>query len=274
VASNRLLEMIEKGVTVEQVAKVNRNFTEAGIMVHAYLMYGFPTQTDQETIDSLEMVRQLFKTGVLQSAYWHQFAMTAHSPVGLHPEKYKVKRAKETLISFADNDVEHIDPTGADHEAYSHGLKKSLFNYMQGIGLDEPLHKWFDHKTPKTSVAPDYILNILNEDELPSSATNTKIIFLGTLLKSERITKSKKGNQWTVMQLDFLSKKQKLSIQVDEQKGVWLLEILPKLYPNNQSLMTLGDLKSDYEKAGLDDFELFLDNKPVSQLYKVGLLRV
>jgi hypothetical protein len=274
VASNRLLELIEKGVTVEQVAKVNRNFTQAGIMVHAYLMYGFPTQTDQETIDSLEMVRQLFKTGVLQSAYWHQFAMTAHSPVGFDPEKFKVKRTKEAVISFADNDVEHSDPTGADHEAYSYGLKKSLFNYMQGIGLDDPLHKWFDHKTPKTMVLPDYILNILNEDELPSSSSNTKIIFLGTLLKTERIVKSKKGNQWTVMQLSFVSKKQTLAIQVDEQKGEWLLETLPKLSPYQDSLMTLGTLKSDYEKAGLENFELFWDNKPVSQLFKVGLLRV
>jgi radical SAM superfamily enzyme YgiQ (UPF0313 family) len=82
VASDRLLELIQKGVTVAQVARVTRNFTEAGIMVHAYLMYGFPTQTAQETIDSLEMVRQLFEMGVLQSGFWHQFAMTAHSPVG------------------------------------------------------------------------------------------------------------------------------------------------------------------------------------------------
>ena len=56
----QVLELIDKGITVAQVAKVNQHFTDAGIMVHAYLMYGFPTQTDQETIDSLEMVRQLF----------------------------------------------------------------------------------------------------------------------------------------------------------------------------------------------------------------------
>jgi hypothetical protein len=49
-------------------------------MVHAYLMYGYPTQTIQETVDSLEMVRQLFKQS-LQSGFWHQFAMTAHSPL-------------------------------------------------------------------------------------------------------------------------------------------------------------------------------------------------
>ncbi len=82
VASDRLLRLIEKGVTVAQVAKVADNFTQAGIMVHAYLMYGFPTQTEQETIDSLEVVRQLLEIGAVQSGFWHQFAMTVHSPVG------------------------------------------------------------------------------------------------------------------------------------------------------------------------------------------------
>ena len=41
VASDRLLKLMQKGVTVEQVARVTRAFTDAGIMVHAYLMYGF-----------------------------------------------------------------------------------------------------------------------------------------------------------------------------------------------------------------------------------------
>jgi radical SAM superfamily enzyme YgiQ (UPF0313 family) len=100
VASDRLLELIQKGVTVEQVARVCHNFTEAGIMVHAYLMYGFPTQTAQETIDSLEMVRQMFEAGVLQSAFWHQFAMTAHSPVGMYPEKFKVEKACSTMAAL------------------------------------------------------------------------------------------------------------------------------------------------------------------------------
>ena len=56
VASDRLLKLIEKGVTVEQVAQVTNHLTQAGIMVHSYLMYGYPSQTVQETVDSLEMV--------------------------------------------------------------------------------------------------------------------------------------------------------------------------------------------------------------------------
>src|SRR6188474_1321025 len=157
VASDRLLGLIQKGITVAQVARVNKHFTEAGIMVHAYLMYGFPTQTAQETIDSLEMVRQLFEAGVLQSAFWHLFTMTAHSPVGLEPQKYKVKKRTQAVGNFANNDIEHVDPTGAKHEQFGFGLNKALINFMHGACLDYPLHRWFDFKTPKTSIAPDFI---------------------------------------------------------------------------------------------------------------------
>jgi hypothetical protein len=135
VASDRLLDLIQKGVTVAQVAQVTRNFTDSGIMVHAYLMYGYPTQTVQETIDSLEMVRQLFELGIIQSGFWHQFAMTAHSPVGMNPEEFAVI-PKPNVISFANNDVQFIDKTGIDHDKFSFGLKKSLFNFMHCIGLD------------------------------------------------------------------------------------------------------------------------------------------
>ncbi len=274
VASDRLLDLIQKGVTVAQVARVNKHFTEAGIMVHAYLMYGFPTQTAQETIDSLEMVRQLFKTGVLQSAFWHQFAMTSHSPVGMNPEHFNVKKAKEVVISFADNDVEHIDETGTDHDSFSFGLKKSLFNYMQGIGLDEPLNKWFDMKVPKTSVAPDYILNIVQEEELPLNKSNTKVIFIGSLMSTEVITKSKKGNSWEVLQMNFLTNRETITVQTDKEKGEWLAQLLPQLAVHTFPAKTLQQIKESYEANGWDDFELFFDNKPVGHLWKAGLLRL
>lgn len=123
VASDRLLKLIDKGVSVEQVANVTRNFTEAGIMVHAYLMYGYPTQTIQETVDSLEMVRQMFEMGILQSGFWHQFAMTAHSPVGMNPEDFGVMPVKQEIL-FANNDIDFKDKTGIDHNKFSFGLKK------------------------------------------------------------------------------------------------------------------------------------------------------
>ena len=272
VASDRLLKLIDKGITVAQVARVNKHFTQAGIMVHAYLMYGFPTQTAQETIDSLEMVRQLFEAGVLQSAFWHLFTMTAHSPVGLNPEKYKVKKVSEAIGTFANNDIEHTDPTGADHESFSFGLKKSLLNYMHGACFDYPLQKWFEHKVPRTTIAPDYIIKSLEDDALPTHSPNTKVVWLGNTPTAETITKSKKGNQWQMLQLSFPTKKETITIKVDEKQGDWLLSILPTINVSNEKPETLEKLQASYEAACLIDFELFWDNKPVNGLWKVGLL--
>jgi hypothetical protein len=272
VASDRLLKLINKGITVSQVAKVNRNFTEAGIMVHAYLMYGFPTQTAQETIDSMEMVRQMFKAGVLQSAYWHQFAMTAHSPVGLNPEKFGVKKAKEVPIYFADNDVEHIDLTGTDHDSFSYGLKKSLLNFMHGVGLEEPLNKWFDIKVPKTTIPASYIMESLEEPSYDLYKPTTKLIYIGDIPETAIISKAKKGNHWELMTLLFETKTTKFSAKVDATQGKWLVELLANLKSGNK--MTMEEVKTSYENAGLEDFELFWDNKPINQLNKTGLLMI
>ncbi|MCD6012470.1 MAG: hypothetical protein K0Q79_2332 [Flavipsychrobacter sp.] len=274
VASDRLLALIQKGITVAQVARVNKHFTEAGIMVHAYLMYGFPTQTAQETIDSLEMVRQMFQAGVLQSAFWHQFAMTAHSPVGMYPEQFSVQKENETIGSFANNDIVHIDPKGADHELFTDGLKKSLLNYMHGACFDHPLQKWFDEKVPKTSVAPDFIAKILEEGEYAPETPLTKVAWLGHVPTLEIVTKSKKGEQWEMASLTFQSRQETINIKVDKQCGIWLHGMLPKLSVHNPKLWTRQEVQADYEAAGLEDFELFWDNKPVNSLYKVGLLQL
>ena len=274
VASDRLLKLIDKGITVAQVAKVNKHFTEAGIMVHAYLMYGFPTQTAQETIDSLEMVRQLFETGVLQSAFWHLFTMTAHSPVGLNPKKFKVQKVSDTIGTFANNDIAHTDPTGADHESFGYGLKKSLFNYMHSIGFDVPLNKWFDFKTPKTSIAPTYISALLNEEEYIATNSTTKVVWLGNSPIIETYTKTKKGNLWEECTLTFETKKETLTIKTDKAQGLWLSTILANVTIQNSKTLTLQQVKENYEAAGLNDFELFWDNKPVNTLYKAGLLQL
>ncbi|HEX6637246.1 MAG TPA: radical SAM protein [Steroidobacteraceae bacterium] len=144
VASDRLLELMKKGVTVEQVARVTRAFTDAGIMVHAYLMYGFPTETEQDTIDALERVRQLFAAGCIQSAYWHRFAATAHSPIGLRPDQYGITLHPPADIRFAHNDVAFHDPTGTDHDYLGAGLRKALYNYMHGVGLEDDVRVWFE----------------------------------------------------------------------------------------------------------------------------------
>jgi hypothetical protein len=177
VASDRLLQVMRKGVSVEQVARVTRAFSDAGILVHAYLMYGFPTQTAQDTVDSLEYVRQLFLNGCIQSGFFHRFTCTVHSPVGRNPGEYGVTLASSVSAPFANNDINFIDPTGVDHDFFGAGLKKALFNYMHGVGLDLDVRSWFDPpagrsggrrgrtdasiRVPATRVPPRFIANAL-----------------------------------------------------------------------------------------------------------------
>ena len=272
VASDRLLTLIQKGVTVAQVAQVTRNFTEAGIMVHAYLMYGFPTQTAQETIDSLEMVRQMFEMGILQSGFWHQFAMTAHSPVGMYPEQFGVKKETETIGSFANNDIVHIDPKGADHDAFSFGLKKSLLNYMYGIGFDMPLSDWFDFKVPRTKVSHDYIENALADDLNLSIKPTAKIVWLGGQPSVQYFTKTKKGKQTDMATLTFYDKKETFTLKISKVHSDWVLDILPKISATNGAMLTFQDVKNDYEGHTLEDFDLFWYNKPFNAIGEWGLL--
>ena len=152
VASDRLLNLMKKGVTVDQVARVTKAFSDAGVMVHAYLMYGFPTQTVQDTVDALEYVRQLFEQGCIQSGFFHRFACTVHSPVGQNPEAYGVTLQPLPPITFATNDVGFDDPTGVDHDALGVGLKKAIYNYMHGIGLEADVRSWFDMRVPRPTV--------------------------------------------------------------------------------------------------------------------------
>jgi radical SAM superfamily enzyme YgiQ (UPF0313 family) len=163
VASDRLLNLMKKGVTVEQVARVTRAFSDAGVLVHAYLMYGFPTQTVKDTVDALEYVRQLFSNGCIQSGFFHRFTCTVHSPVGLDPSAYGVTLKPLPPTSFAKNDVGFYDPTNVDHAALGIGLRKAIYNYMHGVGLEEDVRTWFAFKVPRTSVVPHFIERALEQ---------------------------------------------------------------------------------------------------------------
>ena len=173
VASPRVLKLINKGVTIESATECMRNLSENGIMVHTYLMYGFPTQTEKELYDSLGRVRDLFAEGLIQSAFWHRYAMTCHSPSGRNPElvgarhlsnaqctmhnaqlfnsqsimhKAQSTREDKTLDffnSFANNEIPFEVDNEPDWSRFTEGLNVATYNYMRQTGFDVPLKKWF-----------------------------------------------------------------------------------------------------------------------------------
>ncbi|MFN0200280.1 MAG: B12-binding domain-containing radical SAM protein [Bacteroidia bacterium] len=267
VASDRLLVLMKKGVTVTQVAKVADNFTQAGIMVHAYLMYGFPTQTAQETIDSLEMVRQLFQNEVLQSGFWHCFAMTAHSPVGLNPSAYQVILTGPESGGFAENDLFHEDPTGTAHHLFAEGLRVSLFNYMHGVGFDFPLQKWFDVKVPKTTISKKYIENAINNETEETTRSNALVIWLGNLPTATEIEED-------IIELSFPNLKENWSIELESFAAEWLVDLLPQLQLGAHEPLRFQQVKEHYEKLDMGDFEDLIEAGIWEELRENGLLVV
>lgn len=165
VASDRLLSKMKKGVDIAQVSRVTHHFSQNNIMVHAYLMYGFPTETQQETVDSLEVVRQLFEQNCIQSAFWHMFTTTVHSPIGKNPDAFGIEITGPEFHGFAQNDLWHIDPEGTDHPAYTKGLNAALHNYLNRTGFDKEVHEWFDFPVVPTSHPKDLIEGFLVKGE-------------------------------------------------------------------------------------------------------------
>lgn len=263
VASDRLLALIKKGVTVAQVAQVTNHFTQAGIMVHAYLMYGYPTQTAQETIDSLEMVRQLFEAGVLQSGFWHRFAMTAHSPVGIDPMAFGVKRTHLEKGAFANNELEFEDPVGLDHAIFSEGLRKSLFNYMHGVGFEVPLKNWFEVKVPPTSIPKKYIETQIQSEPAPAYKDQNRILWIGSL---PDLQETEPG----LCELIFSGKKEDFAIELPMELGEWVCWLLAEVI-YTQELKTLKPIRKNYEEE-LGDFDAMLDSEVWEILKEHGLL--
>ena len=270
VASDRLLALMEKGVTIAQVARVADGFTQAGIMVHAYLMYGFPTQTAQETVDSLEVVRQLFAAGVVQSGYWHRFSMTAHSPVGKNPAKYQVQAIGPEPAGFAWNDLWHDDPLGTDHEAFGPGLAKSLYNYLHGVALDEPLGFWFDFKTPKPTTPRHLVPQALQAPDKPDFARqNQRLFWLGNAPEM-RVEPGKKAPRAV---LTCYEQAEDFEVKATEAAGRWLHQLLTRLSHDYDTKVLLKEAAATFP-ATEGTFEAFLQTPAWRLLREKGLLLV
>jgi len=261
VASDRILQLINKGVSVDQATIVTRNFSKAGIMTHAYLMYGFPTETLQETIDSLEVVRQLFEGGNLQSAFWHRFAMTEHSPVGKNPENFGAKRVASTQWPFANNEVPFTATFDHNLQMVGEGLRVATYNYMQGLGFDLPLHKWFSGKIPQPTHLKSRIKQHNQTPVIDLPNEHSKVIWLGGVAQI-----SSKG------EVEIAGTKNSHSLHCNPNQAQWLVSTITAI--TTKPGTSYADLKESFENETGEPLELFLFGKQGTVLRKAGLLIV
>jgi hypothetical protein len=268
---------MNKGVTVRQAAQVCRNFTEAGVMVHAYLMYGFPTQTAQETIDSLETVRQFFQEGLIQSAFWHRFTATVHSDVGRHPEKYCCTIPRHPAGGFAQNDLVHEDPSGCDHDSFSPGLTKAVYNFMHGIGMEFPIPEWFTFPVPRVSLRKDFVGKALEERPGPDEKKMLagKLLWLGNVPGQAGYggVEEKKGSKAKI-KMRLSTRAEQFTLSLEAGQAQWLAGELAQAVPRSKGgQVTLDDWKRSYEEKVLEpSFRSLLRSPQWKLLREKGLL--
>jgi hypothetical protein len=150
-AHDRLLALMDKGITNAQASEAMRALAGARILVHAYLMYGYPTQTVEETLEALDFVRGLFADGRVHSAYWHRFALTAHSPVFQDRTKLRLCVLDPREGTFTRNEIPFDEPGRPDPGMLGEGLRRAVYNFMHGAGFDLDVREWFDFPVPGTN---------------------------------------------------------------------------------------------------------------------------
>ena len=271
-ASDRLLRLMNKGVTIRQAAQACHNLSDAGIMVHAYLMYGFPTETAQETIDALEIVRQFFHGGLIQSAFWHVFTATVHSDVGRHPERYQCTIPVRPAGRFARNDLVHKDPLGVDPQAFATGLNKAVYNFMHGIGTAFPLQEWFDVPVPAISVKRTTVKQALKVRPVEDGERmRSRVLWLGSLVDVQLTVRTgKKGAGGS--RLAIQGKSGTIEILTSAEHAAWLHGMLERCSLRASEAVSLEDITKDYESRFSSAFGPFLSSPEWKMLRENGLL--
>jgi hypothetical protein len=142
IATEGGLEMTDKGFDLAGLVRTLVSMKRAGLLVHAYLIYGFPGQSRKDIVESAEFCRQLFAAGLVDSAFWHRFVLTRHSRMygdwlregrsaGVAPLE-PIDRAWD----FANNDLGFVGEEAFDE--FDGPLNAVLEAWMSGEGLDPP----------------------------------------------------------------------------------------------------------------------------------------
>jgi hypothetical protein len=272
-ASDRLLEAMKKGVTVAQAARVADAFRQAGILVHAYLMYGCPGETVAETVESLDRVRHLFAAGLIQSAFWHKFTATAHSPIGLAPDAYGIRITGPVFRGFAENDLAHEDRTGRTPAWLGEGLRRALFNYMEGRGLTVDVRRWFDRPVPQPKVPRDWVDRALAEGSRKEDdpTAERRFVWVGgePVIERHRRTRSR---------LILPNRVEDVVVSLSPGKAEWLATLIRTATPahtkRGESYPSLRDVRACFPFGGPHAFDAMVRSAAWREARAIGLLLV
>lgn len=260
-----MLKLVDKGITLKDAVCTMKNFTEAGIMVHTYLIYDLPTQTAQDIVDSLEILRQMFSERIVHSAYWHRFSLTVHSPIYQDPKKYQLKILGRKS-KFANNDIAFRRLDGLDFTPHGDGLNRAVFNYMEGNSLNTDVRNWFDVKVPKQSINRFYINSFLKKYK-PKHSENSLVIWTG----SKPFLSDGEEDGYTIISAPFIHGI--LEYELPENLAEWIYNIMinSSIDNNYNNLLNYTDIKSSFPENMTEKFEDFIKLPIWEEFKEAGL---
>lgn len=268
-ASDRLLAEMKKGITVAQTAQVAAAFRKAGVLVHAYLMYGCPGETIEETVASLERVRQLFATGLLQSAFWHRFTATAHSPIGLNPKAHGIRITGPPFQGFTENDLCHVDPAGATPAWVGDGLRTALHNYMEGNGLTVDVRRWFAKPVKRPHVPAAWLKQTLATSRRRDDPTaERRLVWIGG-----KPVVSHRSKQCRII---LPNNTEDATLILSPERAAWLMELIEAATParehHGETYPSLKQVREAYPFGGAVGFDRWWDSSSWKTARRIGLL--
>jgi hypothetical protein len=271
-ACDRLLALVKKGITVDQTVRVVQACREAGILVHAYLMYGLPSETLGETLESLERVRQLFAHDLIQSAFWHRFTTTAHSPIGLNPDTYGIQLIGPEFGGFAENDLVHEDGQASVPTWIGDGLRAALWHYKEGVELKRDVREWFPERTPKPKVPRTWVKQILEAGpEEDPSRMERKFVWIGGQSDVER----GKGEQYRII---LPNRTMDEEVRLKRGQAEWFLNLLERATPVHESdghrYPVFKQVRAGFPFGGPKGFDKWWQSASAQKAKAVGLLLV
>jgi hypothetical protein len=203
VATEKGLARLNKGFDLQGAVDTIAALKEAGLLIHAYLIYGYWDQSEEEIVDSAEIVRQLFAWGLLDSAFWHQFSLTIHSSIYKEKKQGLHKNLKPTgdIIGphvFALNDI------GFEGENKFNKYKEplqALTRQWMDLNTDKPVR--IGPLKPSALVPHDFIAKKINSYAERKNSVDTiltscmQVIFLANpVIKLKRLKKQSTEIFW------------------------------------------------------------------------------
>ena len=271
-ASDRLLDFVKKGITLDQTVEVASAFHEAGILVHAYLMYGLPSETIPETVESLERVRQLFVHNLIQSAFWHRFTTTAHSPIGLDPAAHGIRLMNPKFEGFAENDLRHEDLHAETPTWLGEGLREALMHFKEGEGLAQDVRCWFSERVSKPRVRRDWVKRVLSCGvSTDPTLSEKKFVWVG----GTPVKENARGNRCRLI-LPNRTTDEVLTLSQDYAD--WLIDLIRRATPHRENEFdgypAYKDIRSNFPDQGAKGFDDLWPSRPLQKARDIGLLLV